>query len=50
MDDKSYRHNNEKLLKLLFQKFESDQLCIDISTNNNSNIWKDCEELGDVLD
>lgn len=50
MDDKSYRHNNEKLLKLLFQKFESDQLCIDISTNNNSNIWKDCEDLGEVLD
>ena len=50
MDDKSYRHNNEKLLKLWLQKFESDQLCIDISTNNNSNIWKDCEELGEVLD
>ncbi len=50
MDDKAYRQNNEKLLKLWLQKFESDQLCIDISTNNNSNIWKDCEELGEVLD
>ena len=50
MDDKTYRQNNEKLLKLWLQKFENDQLCIDISTNNNSNIWKDCEELGEVLD
>lgn len=50
MVEKSCRQNNEKLLDLWMQKFAVDELFIDISTDNNPDIWSDCKELAEFLD
>ena len=34
----------------LIKKFNNDMLFIDISTDENPDIWTDCEELGELLD
>ena len=40
----------ENNLKQMIEDFNSDKLFIDISPNDDEDIWRDCEKLGEILD
>lgn len=51
MDEKSYRQNDELLLKSWFQQFDCGELFINITVEDNEcNIWREGERLGEIIE